>query len=128
MLPTDSKQRKGIPVYEGFIKYFPDAIAAVAQCSAIANAQHNGEGSPVEWAKHLSCDEKDAMMRHLLDSQFTDRDEEGIMHMVKVGWRAFANLQRMHDAGIDIYALIAEVEEDQYPSDPWGNTYEPSNN
>ena len=28
ILPTDSKERKAIPVYTGFIKYFPRAIAA----------------------------------------------------------------------------------------------------
>lgn len=105
MLPTDAKTRKGIPVYEGFFKYFPDAIAAVAQCSAISNAQHSGEGAPVQWVKETSTDELDALLRHMLDGTVDERDMEGVMHAVKIGWRAFANLQRMADAGINIYAV-----------------------
>lgn len=103
MLPRDAEARKAIPVYSGFIKYFPDAIAAVAQLSALANEQHN-PGQPIHWAKEKSTDELDAMMRHLLDSQVEARDEEGVLHMVKVAWRAMANLQRMADAGTDILA------------------------
>lgn len=108
MLPTNAEQRKAIPVYEGFIKYFPDAIAAIAQCSARANAQHSGPDAPVQWVKSTSTDEKDALMRHLIDAQFGARDSEGVLHMVKVAWRALANLQRMSDSGIDIYALVNE--------------------
>ena len=32
-LPTDSLERKAIPIYSGVIKYFPDALAAVAKVS-----------------------------------------------------------------------------------------------
>lgn len=105
MLPKDADTRKRIPVYTGFIQYFPDAIAAVAELSQIANEQHN-PGLPVHWAKEKSTDELDAMMRHLLDSQSEERDEEGVLHMVKLAWRAMANLQRMADAGINVFAEL----------------------
>lgn len=129
MLPTDAKTRKGIPVYEGFFKYFPDAIAAVAQCSAIANEQHSGPDAPVQWVKGTSTDEKDALLRHMLDGVETDRDAEGVLHAVKTGWRAFANIQRMADAGINVYALI-EVIADEITCTPTEildrrNMYEP---
>lgn len=35
-LPTDPKARKAIPVYSGFIKYFPRAICAVAAANWIS--------------------------------------------------------------------------------------------
>ena len=34
-LPTEAEIRKGIPVYTGFIYYFPDAIKACAELSRI---------------------------------------------------------------------------------------------
>ena len=108
MLPKDAGMRKSIPVYRGFVQYFPDAIAAVAQLSQLANDQHN-PGEPLHWAKEKSTDELDAMMRHLLDSQSEERDDEGVLHMVKVAWRAMANLQRMADAGINLFAEKLEV-------------------
>ena len=32
-LPTNAEERKAIPIYTGFVKYFPDAMAAVAKIS-----------------------------------------------------------------------------------------------
>ena len=88
------EQRKGIPVYTGFIKYFPRAILAVARLSQVANDQHN-PGEPLHWAKEKSMDEPDAMMRHLIDDALGEElDSDGIMHLTKVSWRAMANLER----------------------------------
>lgn len=104
-LPADSKARKAIPVYSGFVKYFPDAIAAVAQLSFIANEQHN-PGEPLHWAKDKSVDELDAHMRHMLDDiNASPRDEDGVLHAVKMAWRAMANLQRLADSGVNIFAV-----------------------
>jgi hypothetical protein len=96
-LPTDAKQRKGIPVWSGFIKYFPDAIAAVAELSRKGNDQHN-PGKPLHWDRSKSGDELDAQMRHLLDmaadgEDATDTDE--VFHATKNAWRAMANLQKL---------------------------------
>lgn len=96
-LPTDAKARKAVPIYTGFIKYFPDAVAAVAQLSFDANEQHN-PGEPVHWAKEKSTDEDDALMRHLLDPLTAGGDlydEDGTLHATKVAWRAMARLQRL---------------------------------
>lgn len=82
MLPTDAKARKAIPVYTGFVKYFPRAMAAVAHHSFVSNEQHN-PGEPLHWAMEKSTDEKDAMMRHILEEDWTH-----------VAWRAMANLER----------------------------------
>jgi hypothetical protein len=55
-LPTDAKQRKSVPIYSGVIKYFPNALAAVAELSRIGNDQHN-PGKPLHWDRSKSGDE-----------------------------------------------------------------------
>jgi hypothetical protein len=106
MLPTDADARKRLPIYSGVIRYFPHAIAAVAELSRVGNDQHN-PGQPLHWAKEKSSDEPDALARHLTDMAIDQvhRDPDGVMAAVKLAWRALANLERMHDAGVDIFAI-----------------------
>lgn len=92
---TDAKARKALPLFSGFVKYFPDAMIAVAELSRIGNDQHN-PGQPLHWAKEKSTDEHDALMRHLIDAGTIDTD--GVRHSTKVAWRAMAALQRELDA------------------------------
>lgn len=104
-LSTDPQARKGMPLFSGVVKYFPHAVAAVGQLSRIGNDQHN-PGQPLHWAKEKSSDELDALLRHITDCAIyiEHRDPDGVLAAVKVAWRALANLERMHDAGIDIFA------------------------
>jgi len=91
---TDKAQeRKKIPVYSGFVKYFPNAMKEVAVCSRIANEQHH-PNSPLHWDMDKSTDELDAMMRHLIDHTSEPIDDDGIRHLTKVAWRAMAMLER----------------------------------
>ena len=82
-LPTDAKERKAIPVYTGFINYFPKAIAAVAKLSLEGGIQHGQTAETLHWNRDLSGDELDAMMRHVLDGDWE-----------QVAWRAMANLEK----------------------------------
>jgi hypothetical protein len=86
-----AQQRKERPLYRGLLKYFPDALMEVANCSWVGNEQHN-PGEDLHWAKEKSTDEADALMRHLIDAG--TRDSDGIRHSAKVAWRALALLQR----------------------------------
>ena len=61
-ITTDAKERKGLPVFSGVLKYFPDALLAVAECSRIGNDQHNA-GKPLHWDRSKSGDELDALTR-----------------------------------------------------------------
>jgi len=93
-ISKEAQARKDVPVYSGFIKYFPLAIMEVAKLSKIANDQHN-PGEPLHWAKEKSTDEPDAMMRHLIDhARGEEFDTDGVRHLTKVCWRACALLQR----------------------------------
>lgn len=94
-----------VRAFQGFVKYFPDAIAAVALLSKIANDQHN-PGQPIHWAKEKSKDELDSLMNHLLDIASKgelSRDADDVLDAVKVAWRGMANLQRLIDKhGIEV--------------------------
>ena len=83
--------RKQIPLTSGLLDYFPNALAAVANCSFVSNEKHN-PGEPLRWAREKSSDHADALMRHLVERGEFDADD-GILHDVKVAWRALAMLQ-----------------------------------
>jgi hypothetical protein len=91
---TKAQERKRIPTYSGFIKYFPNAIKEVASCSRIANDQHHPD-KPLHWDMNKSSDELDALMRHLIDHASGEEiDDDGIKHLTKVAWRSMAMLER----------------------------------
>ena len=94
-LPTDAKARKQVPIATGVIDYFPDALAAVAECSYIGNQQHNPD-KPLHWDRSKSGDESDALMRHFVERGTIDSD--GVRHSAKVAWRALALLQKEIEA------------------------------
>lgn len=90
--------RKAQPVASGVLAYFPDALRVVANTSKVGNDQHN-PGEPLGWRKEKSSDEADALLRHLSDHLAGEtRDDDGVLHLGKVAWRALALLQRFLDA------------------------------
>lgn len=94
-LPRDAAARKGVPIVTGVLDYFPDAIAAVAECSRVGNEQHN-PGTPLHWDRDKSGDESDALGRHLIERG--SRDVDGVRHSAKLAWRALALLQKEIEA------------------------------
>jgi hypothetical protein len=86
----DATDRKKHPLWSGLLKYFPDALLAVANCSFVGGEQHN-PGQRLHWARGKSADQEDALLRHLLESGTVDTD--GVRHSAKVAWRALAMLQ-----------------------------------
>lgn len=90
-LPTDSKQRKGVPIVTGVLDYFPLAIAAVARVSKRGNDKHNA-GQPLHWAREKSADHIDCVGRHLLDRDVIDTDS-GETELSHAAWRILAALE-----------------------------------
>ena len=84
--------RKGIPVYSGVLAYFPDALKEVAKCSLAGQKQHN-QGDKLYWDKSKSLSNEDALLRHLIDHSKNPVDDDGVLHLAKVAWRALASLQ-----------------------------------
>lgn len=91
MLPTESKERKNIPLTSGVLDYFGQALVEVAKVSYAGNLKHN-PGQPLHWARGKSADHADCIMRHLLERGDVD-PEDGLRHSAKLAWRALALLQ-----------------------------------
>jgi hypothetical protein len=94
-LPTDSQERKDIPLARGCLDYFPAALAEVAKLSKAGNDKHN-PGEEMHHARGKSSDHADCIVRHLVERGRVDTD--GFSHSVKVAWRALALLQEELEA------------------------------
>jgi Domain of unknown function (DUF5664) len=92
-LPTDDKARKSLPIFDGFLMYFPDACLAVADVSMKGNAQHN-PGEPLHWARGKSMDQMNTALRHMMDHGMGNlKDVDDTYHLAKAAWRILAALQ-----------------------------------
>lgn len=94
-LPSDSAERKKIPIVGGVLNYFPDAIIAVARISQKGNDKHN-PGQPLHWSRDKSTDHIECIARHLVD--YDKLDEDGEYHIDHLIWRACALSQLMKEA------------------------------
>ena len=89
---TKAEDRKATPVYSGVLKYFPNALKEVSKCSLAGQKQHN-HGNELYWDKSKSNDNEDALVRHLIDHSSNPLDDDGVLHLAKVAWRALASLE-----------------------------------
>jgi hypothetical protein len=99
-LPTDSAERKGLPIVSGCLDYFPLALLEVARVSVSGNNQHN-PGEPLHWARGKSMDQADTAVRHVMERDWKDadgqyhlaKDGDDQYHLAKAAWRILADLQ-----------------------------------
>lgn len=95
VLPTDSEERKGVPLFSGVLNYFPLALAAVARLSKRGNEKHNA-GQPLHWARDKSTDHEDCILRHLVDIETLDASGE-YDDAAALVWRGLAKLQELEE-------------------------------
>jgi len=95
-LPEGSEDRKGVPLAEGCLDYFPAALAEVARVSKFGNDKHN-PGEPMHHARGKSMDHANCIARHLVDRGLRDPDT-GMLHTAELAWRALALLQEELEA------------------------------
>lgn len=110
-LPTDSATRKGYPLNDGCLAYFPAALAGVAKHSKAGNDKHN-PGEPLHHARGKSMDHADCIVRHLMDLNdilarvereyppevHAQADEDAILGEANaLAWRALALSQELHE-------------------------------
>lgn len=89
-LPEDEELRRQLPIFDGFMAYFPNAMAEVARLSWIATQQHHPD-QPMHWDRGKSLDHLNKIARHMIDAgKF---DDKGMRHSAMLAWRAMANLQ-----------------------------------
>ena len=92
-IKSKAQKRKDTPVFSGVLKYFPNALKEVAKCSKAGNDKHHPD-KPLHWDMDKSKDEYDALTRHLIDHTIDPMDDDGVLHLTKVAWRALAGLER----------------------------------
>lgn len=109
-LPTDSNERKDIPLLSGCMNYFPAALAGVARISKAGNGKHN-PGQPLHHARGKSMDHGDCIIRHTMDLEDlkaawmreprVDQGKEiqtAILDEARQrAWRALADLQELEE-------------------------------
>ena len=101
----NSEERKQRPMFEALFKYFPDALMEISHHSWKANEKHN-PGEPVYWNRDKSTDEKDALLRHMIDlAKGEEYDEDGFRTATAVAWRSLAMLQKELEADRDVSKL-----------------------
>lgn len=105
--PSESEKRKATPVWAGVLRYFPDAVCAVARLSKAGNDKHN-PGEALRWSRDKSSDHGDCLMRHQLTPELPD-EETGELHAVAVAWRALAQLQILEEARLGEKALAVQL-------------------
>jgi hypothetical protein len=110
---TDYDGRKAVPIFDGVLMYFPDAIAAVAQVSVLGNKQHN-PGEKLHWARGKSMDQTNTAIRHMIDHGRGElKDADGAYHLAKSAWRILAELQLAIEAeraaGVDFETEFKSV-------------------
>ncbi len=99
-LPTDSKERKGYPLFSGCLRYFPAALAGIARISKLGNEKHN-PGEELHHARDKSGDHADCVVRHMIDVE--DAIKRGATHqeildeVSQMAWRALALSQELHE-------------------------------
>lgn len=110
-LPTDSAERKEVPLFSGCFAYFPAALAGVARHSKMGNDKHN-PGEPMHHARGKSMDHEDCILRHLMDLSdlrstlertgghglVGDSAQDDILAEANaLAWRALALSQELHE-------------------------------
>lgn len=135
-LPTDSNERKEIPITSGCLAYFPAALAGVARVSKAGNDKHN-QGESLHHARGKSMDHADCIVRHLMDVQDLlaayekfiagpnmphDRaiDETQAALLVEASqlcWRALALSQELHERFGSPLAPGARLPDPEVPTD-----------
>lgn len=106
-LPTDSEERKRVPLVSGCLDYFPAALAGVARISYAGNQKHN-PGQPLHHARGKSTDHADCVLRHLVDLQgllaqrapcglATFNVADVLAEASALAWRALALSQELHE-------------------------------
>ena len=89
-------ERKALPIFDGALSYFPNAIAAMANHSLAGQLQHAPD-QPLQWHREKSQDELGSLSRHILDYGIAESDEDyaGMLAATQsMVWRACAHAER----------------------------------
>jgi hypothetical protein len=130
-LPTDSAERKDVPVLSGCMNYFPAALAWIARISVKGDRKHNPENKgPPFHARGKSMDHGDCIVRHTMDIEDMkaaiarspvvpyDAVDQLLEEAAYRAWRSCAELQELCEkygaAPLAPAARLPDVTENMY--------------
>ena len=85
-LNDDAEARKGAPVDDVILGYFPNAIAEISRYAKFGNDKHN-PGENLHWAFQKSTDHGNCLVRHQMRAAEID-PSSGFYHAIAVAMRA----------------------------------------
>ena len=100
ILPEDPEQRKGLPIWRAFCRFFKKTIVAVTKQSMKGQKQHDYNEGEIHWDRSKSSDDWDSLLRHMFDLQeaLENDDIEAILeHAPALAWRGCAICEKALD-------------------------------
>ena len=92
-LPDDSAERKLVPIYSGFYRYFPAAIVGVAKLSMAGHLKHCAGFAELTHNRTASNDHADCVMRHVMDAMEASKRGDRArlqLELDALAWRSLA--------------------------------------
>lgn len=95
---ADKQKASKVPVWEGVIAYFSNALNAVGAISRFGSVKHNDGKFPTKWREYSAPVYANALARHIVDECRTgdlyDR-ESNMLHAAHEAWNALARLEKL---------------------------------
>lgn len=108
---ADKQKAAKIPLWQGVIAYFSNALQAVGAISRMGAAKHNNGVMPTKWRDYPAEVYADALARHITEEGKGDLydSESNMLHAGHEAWNALARLEKL----LEVHPLVK-------PADPAG--------
>ena len=117
---ADKQKAAKVPVWQGVIAYFSNALAAVGAISKFGAAKHNEGKMPTNWRAYECSVYADALARHIFEEGKGDLydSDSGMLHAGHEAWNALARLEKLLEVHPLHQPIEAKVIENLRVADP----------
>ena len=117
---ADQQKAAKVPVWQGVISYFSNALHAVGSISKFGAAKHNEGKMPTKWRAYECSVYADALARHIFEEGKGDLydSESGMLHAGHEAWNALARLEKLLEVHPLHQPIEAKVIENLRVADP----------
>lgn len=101
---ADRQKAAKIPLWQGVIAYFSNALQAVGAISRMGAAKHNEGKMPTKWRDYPVEVYADALARHITEEGKGDLydSESNMLHAGHEAWNALARLEKL----LEVHPLV----------------------
>lgn len=101
---ADKQKAAKIPLWQGVIAYFSNALQAVGAISRMGAAKHNNGVMPTKWRDYAVEVYADALARHITEEGKGDLydSESNMLHAGHEAWNALARLEKL----LEVHPLV----------------------